>query len=191
MENLDGPEPEVPAIPRDAATLILIRDRETRPQVLMGQRGATASFFPSRFVFPGGAVDKSDWTVPLAAPMNATCLARLARHDAEPDLTGGLVAAAIRELWEETGLILGTPGGWDTTPPKGWETFAATGHRPTGEGLTYLFRAITPTVLPKRFDARFLMADAALLKTDPDDFSRADSELSYLQWIPLDEARNF
>ena len=36
-----------------------------------------------------------------------------------------------------------------------------------------------------------LMADAALLKTDPDDFSRADSELSYLQWIPLDEARNF
>ena len=110
---------------------------------------------------------------------------------AQPDLTGGLVAAAIRELWEETGLILGTPGGWDTTPPKGWETFAATGHRPTGEGLTYLFRAITPTVLPKRFDARFLMADAALLKTDPDDFSRADSELSYLQWIPLDEARNF
>ena len=42
---------------RNAATVILLRDRLENPRVLMGQRGANAAFMPNKFVFPGGAVD--------------------------------------------------------------------------------------------------------------------------------------
>lgn len=57
---------------RDAATVIVLRDRATDPHVLMGQRGATAAFMPNKFVFPGGAVDAGDAHVPLARPLPAT-----------------------------------------------------------------------------------------------------------------------
>ena len=70
-----------PAI-RDAATIIVLRDRATRPAVLMGQRGANASFMPSKFVFPGGAVDAIDAEVPLAGPLPEPCLSRLAEDSA-------------------------------------------------------------------------------------------------------------
>ncbi|MFP4406139.1 MAG: DNA mismatch repair protein MutT, partial [Rhodosalinus sp.] len=42
---------------RDAATVIVLRDRDTRPRILMGQRGSAAAFMPNKVVFPGGAVD--------------------------------------------------------------------------------------------------------------------------------------
>ena len=166
---------------RDAATVILVRDRE-RPHVLMGQRGARAAFMPSKFVFPGGAVDPSDALVPLAlCEPHASRLADGGR---------GLVAAGIRELWEEAGLVLGAPGPFPD-PPPGWEGFAATGHRPSAEGMAFVFRAITPPGRPRRFDARFLMVDAHRLAGDPDDFSAASDELAALQWIPLADARSF
>ena len=50
---------------------------------------------------------------------------------------------------------------------------------------------MTPTGAPRRFDARFLVADAIDLCTDPDDFSGAEDELSHLQWVPLAKARDF
>ena len=53
---------------RNAATVMVLRDRTTDPHVLMGQRGAKAAFMPSKFVFPGGAVDAADADVPLSAP---------------------------------------------------------------------------------------------------------------------------
>ena len=52
---------------RNAATVILLRDRLENPQVLMGQRGAKAAFMPNKFVFPGGAVDAEDTNIALAA----------------------------------------------------------------------------------------------------------------------------
>ncbi|MFV2002856.1 MAG: DNA mismatch repair protein MutT, partial [Paracoccaceae bacterium] len=63
---------------RDAATVILLRDAHTRPRVLMGQRGAQAAFMPDKFVFPGGALDAADASVPLSAPLSAKCASRLA-----------------------------------------------------------------------------------------------------------------
>lgn len=92
---------------RDAATVIVLRDAATRPRVLMGQRGKDAAFLPSKFVFPGGAVDGVDHTIPLAAPPRAACAAALA-HDSALD-PAVLIAAATRELWEETGLLVGAP----------------------------------------------------------------------------------
>lgn len=177
---------------RDAATIILIRDAATTPRILMGQRGAKAAFMPNRFVFPGGALDPCDLAVPLAAPLSKPCDDRL-DDDSKPGLGPGLVAAAIRELWEEAGLILGTPGDWGPHDgiPADWADFAATGHLPDPRALSFVFRAITPPGRPRRFDARFFLADAANLAGDPDNFDRASDELSHLQWIPLHEVRNF
>jgi 8-oxo-dGTP pyrophosphatase MutT (NUDIX family) len=175
---------------RDAATVIVLRDAETRPSVLMGQRGAGAAFMPSRFVFPGGALDAGDAAVPLAATVAEPCASRL-EEAAPAGIANALAACAIRELWEETGLVLGVPGRWPGAPPPDWAGFAATGHVPSAEGLTFVFRAITPPGRPRRFDARFFLVDAERIAGDPDDFSRASDELSHLQWIPLDEVRNF
>ncbi|KMK68106.1 NUDIX hydrolase [Puniceibacterium sp. IMCC21224] len=176
---------------RNAATVIVLRDRDTTPRILMGQRGATAAFMPNKFVFPGGAVDAADADIPLATALLPLCAARL-NEDAAPGLAHALATAAIRELWEETGLVLGQPGVWPgTTPPPDWAGFAATGHVPTADALQFVFRAITPPGRPRRFDARFFLLDAGALATDPDDFSAASDELSLLQWIPLDAVRSF
>jgi len=174
---------------RNAATVIVLRNRETTPQVLMGQRGANAAFMPNKFVFPGGAVDAQDTDVPLMTHLPAGCAARLAEDSAE-DLSHALAVAAIRELWEETGLVLGQKGPWAGTPPEDWAAFAKTGHRPVAHSLQFVFRAITPPGRPRRFDARFFLVDASEIVSDLDDFSAAQEELSHLQWVPLDRARH-
>jgi len=185
-----APEPGPPI--RDAATVILVRDAATVPKLLMGQRGAGAAFMPSKFVFPGGAVDtEADWHGRLAALPGPACRARLAVGCA-PGLPEALMRAAIRELWEETGLILGTaadpapdPAGWHAD----WHGLLAAGAQPSAAGLSFLFRAVTPPGRPRRFDARFFLADAGHLLGDPDDLSRASGELSHLHWCGLDEVR--
>ncbi|MFC6686450.1 NUDIX hydrolase [Jhaorihella thermophila] len=176
---------------RNAATVIVMRDRASgNPSILMGQRGAKAAFMPNKFVFPGGAVDPADAQVPLGSPLSGICRARLS-EEAPEGLHHALAGAAVRELWEETGLILGVPGDWPDAPPAGWRGFAATGHLPAAHGLQFVFRAITPPGRPRRFDARFFLVDAAEVANDLDDFSGAEDELSHLQWIPLSEVRNF
>ncbi|MFS4582526.1 NUDIX hydrolase [Phaeobacter sp. C3_T13_0] len=176
---------------RDAATIIAVRDRMgDDPQVLMGQRGAKAAFMPNKVVFPGGAVDPGDAGIPLATLLPEICQNRL-NEQSETDLHHALAVAAIRELWEETGLILGQPGTWPTSPDHDWVDFASTGHLPAAEMLQFVFRAITPPGRPRRFDARFFLVDAAHISSDVDDFSRASDELSHLQWIPLSQVRTY
>jgi len=175
---------------RDAATVVLIRRDQDTPRVLMGQRGKGAAFMPSKFVFPGGAVDQADRTVPAARPLPAETARRL-RLRADPALAEALAIAAIRELWEETGLALSHPEGArpEGAPPADWESFFAAGHYPAADGLEFIFRAITPPGRPRRFDARFFLVDAQRVQGDPDDFSRAGTELSYLSWLTLAQAR--
>lgn len=175
---------------RNAATIIMLRDTGTRPRVLMGQRGKGAAFMPSKFVFPGGAVDAADADVPLARPLPPICAERL-REDSAHDLSHPLATAAIRELWEETGLILGIPGNWADPVPQDWNSYAASGHIPAANALQFVFRAITPPGRPRRFDARFFLIDAAEIASDLDDFSSACDELSHLQWVPLAKTREF
>jgi len=174
---------------RNASTVIVLRDRMTKPHILMGQRGANAAFMPNKFVFPGGAVDAGDHTVPLASTLLPPNDIRLA-EDGDPHLAPALAAAAIRELFEETGQILGQPGNWPDAPPD-WKSFASSGYRPHAAPLQFVFRALTPPGRPRRFDARFFLIDAADIASDLDDFSRASDELSHLQWIALDDVRGF
>ena len=175
---------------RNAATVIVLRNRMTEPAILMGQRGAKAAFMPNKFVFPGGAVDADDGLIPLATPLNDLCHTRLA-DDAPGDMQHALAAAAIRELWEETGLVLGTPGTWAGEAPVDWHGFANTGHLPAAGDLQFVFRALTPPGRPRRFDARFFLVDAGAIQGDLDDFTHASDELSHLQWIKLSDARSF
>ncbi len=171
---------------RDAATIILVRDIGLTPRILMGQRGKSAAFMPEKYVFPGGAVDRSDGDLPFARPLEPVCQDRL--NWASEDVSAeALAGAAIRELWEETGQCLGSQGVW-RDPPKGWRGFAEKGLLPDAGALNFFFRAITPPGRPRRFDARFFLADAAALATDPDDFGEAEDELAHLHWVGLDDA---
>ncbi|EDM71675.1 hydrolase, NUDIX family protein [Roseobacter sp. AzwK-3b] len=176
---------------RNASTVIALRDRRKDPHVLMGQRGATAAFMPNKFVFPGGAVDEADASVPLARPLPGLCAQRLT-EESPRDLAHALAAAAIRELWEETGLMLGRTGDWPSPAvPTDWTGFADRGLLPSAEALQFVFRAITPPGRPRRFDARFFLVDADVIAGDLDDFSAACDELSHLQWVPLARVRDF
>ncbi len=174
---------------RDAATIILIRPDHAGPHVLMGQRGQGAAFMPNKFVFPGGAVDDTDKGLldPLTLDpesLRRLCLANPSGCDA------ALVAAGIRELWEETGLALARDGVPFAAPvPENWQDFAGKGYLPAAAAMRYMFRAVTPPGRPRRFDARFFISLADQVVGDLDDFSRASGELSHLQWVPLDKAR--
>jgi 8-oxo-dGTP pyrophosphatase MutT (NUDIX family) len=179
------PDADVPV--RDAATLILWRDGPSGAEVLMGQRGGSAAFMPSKYVFPGGAVDDADAGTPLARPLSEVCAGRLAIDGARPAVA--LAAAAIRELWEEAGLRLGMSAKWPGQPQEAWRSFASGGAVPDAAALSFVFRAITPPGRPRRFDARFFLANAASVLGDPDDFGQATDELSHLHWVPLAEAR--
>ena len=156
-----------PVAIRAAATVVLWRASAGGHQVLMGQRGAAAVFMPSKYVFPGGAVDPGDAADPL--PLSALCAHRLTQR-CGPEAPGpsALAGAALRELREETGLHVAP-----TASPA----------------LRFLFRAITPPGRPRRFDARFFLLDAAHLACAPDDLTGAGDELSHLHWIGLREAR--
>ena len=177
---------------KDAASVILIRNRKTNPSVLMGQRGKNAAFMPKKFVFPGGAVEETDFQINSFKPLNVTCKTRMA-YECNEALVLALTNAAIRELFEETGIILGTKGKWSGNIPYEWKQFVDLGLVPDGSKFQFVFRAITPPGRPRRFDARFLYLDADLLSAnvDLDDFSRASDELSHLQWIPIQDVRRF
>lgn len=102
-------------------------------------------------------------------------------------LPEALAAAAIRELWEETGLRMACNAEW--IAPDAWREFASAGLAPHAAALRFFFRAVTPPGRPRRFDARFFLADADALAGDPDDFSAAEDELRHLHWVPLAEVR--
>lgn len=177
--------PEVPI--RDAATVLLLRRTSAGASVLMGMRGAQAVFMPSKYVFPGGAVDAADATAPLAKPLGQIHAARLRaepRPGTNPD-PHAIAAAALRELAEETGQLIGVKD----AQASAWPGYAEAGLGADASSLIYIFRAITPPGRPRRFDAHFFAADAASLTSDPDDFSRACDELSHLHWVPLPEVR--
>ena len=181
-------EADTAPAPRPAATVLLVRRTAGVASVLMGQRGAEAVFMPSKYVFPGGGLDAGDGHAELATSLDTACLARIEQR-AEAGLGPALAAAAVRELWEETGLILGEKSLWSNPAPEGWQSFAALGYRPDAAALRFLFRAITPPGRSRRFDARFFLADAAHLSGDPDDFTHASDELSHLHWVALSDAR--
>jgi 8-oxo-dGTP pyrophosphatase MutT (NUDIX family) len=179
--------------PRDAATLILVDRSGTTPKVLLGKRHHGHSFMPGKFVFPGGRVDPTDRQMPIAKPLDMQAEQSLMRHTKRPSATKAraIALAAIRETFEETGLLLGMRQDGPLKAPTGpWSDFAKAGFYPDLSALHFIARAITPSRRPKRFDTRFFAVDASAIAHKVDGVVHADAELVELVWLPISEARS-
>jgi 8-oxo-dGTP pyrophosphatase MutT (NUDIX family) len=135
--------PKPPVMPRPAATILLLRDGAEGLEVLMVCRNREVDFASGALVFPGGRVDPGD--------------AALGEGD---DPLEPFRVAAIREAWEESGLLVARPG----TKRAGEGAFAAhlagLGLVPDTAALVRYAHWITPASSPKRFDTHFFLAPA-------------------------------
>src|SRR5882724_6912429 len=93
--------------PKDAATLVIVRHDGGAPRVLMGQRHGNMAFMANKYVFPGGRIDAADMRISVSNQLKPHVAAR-AGHGSTPARARGLALAAIRETFEETGILLGT-----------------------------------------------------------------------------------
>jgi 8-oxo-dGTP pyrophosphatase MutT (NUDIX family) len=171
--------------PKDAATLILVRRDQAQPRVLMGKRAGTNAFMPDKYVFPGGRVDPHDGKAIAWEELRPEVEGQLRLHSRR--LPRSMALTAIRELFEETGLIMGRSAEMPDTCPIGWEDFHRMDIAPDLAPMTFIGRAVTPPYRPRRFDARFFMAEAeeALIDERP---PVDGAELSDLQWVTLADA---
>lgn len=177
--------PGEPPVPRDAATLILYRNTSDGPRILMGCRSEGHDFMPNKYVFPGGRVDDEDVLAPSLTELAEAEHETLAIGAARP--TRAFPLTAIREVFEETGLIVGRKAGRLHGVPASWAGYYDQGAAPSLINFHFLGRAITPPMRHKRFDARFLMANAD--ETLIDDRPPIDGrELADLRWFTLAEA---
>ena len=179
--------------PKDAATLIIIDRTGRDPKVLMGRRHHGHRFMPGKFVFPGGRIEASDRSMLALGALNARAekalLARVTRPTVQRARALGL--AAIRETFEETGLLLGTKeyGPPASAPPGPWESFRERGVLPNLEALQLVARAITPPKRPKRFDTRFFAIDRDHVADEVPGIVGPESELIELAWVSIAEAK--
>ena len=103
----DAPQTGQRLRPRDAATLIVVR-KGARPTVLMGRRAPGHVFMASKWVFPGGRIERADFTAAAASDLDPDSAARL-QAEIAPRRARALALAAVRETFEETGLRLARP----------------------------------------------------------------------------------
>lgn len=190
----------MPKRPLDAAGLLLIRDNRGNSgglEILLGRRRHQARAFPGEYVFPGGLVEAADrrpsgFPEALAAPC--------------PGLDGKtrrylpvFARAALRECYEETGLLLVSGSLPAPTAPGGsrdpvWQAFADAALAPGFAALLPVARAITPLGYPRRFHSRFFMAvlggTAQVRPADPERPLAGDGELEDLAWVPVADTRD-
>jgi 8-oxo-dGTP pyrophosphatase MutT (NUDIX family) len=163
--------------PVDATTVVLWRKRRGGTvEVLMGRRHRNHVFMPHAWVFPGGRVDAVDRMMAPVADLRDDVRARLERA-ANPTRARAIAAAGVREVFEETGLLLGEATPDDDPAPL----------RPRLDTLDYYFRAITPPGRARRFDARFLIANA---EDAGGAITGGDGELLDVDFRSIEESRN-
>jgi len=178
--------------PRDAATLILIDRSGPTPKVLLGRRHARHAFMPDVFVFPGGRLDPADRLLPATGELDPRIEARLMQRVRKPSRSKAraLALTAIRECFEETGLLIGerrtdapdTPGGR-------WHDIVENSIMPDLSGLHFIARAITPPRRPRRYDSRFFAVDVACVRHRVEGVTGPDAELTELVWLPIGDVR--
>ncbi|WP_036484134.1 NUDIX hydrolase [Nitratireductor basaltis] len=177
-----------PLRPKDAATLILLDRSASVPRVLMGRRHQRHTFMPGRYVFPGGRTDPGDGRIRLAATLHPDEASKLrARAGRLSDTRARAIAmSAIRETYEEAGLLLGRRGDFRTRSPQ-WQAFVEAGIEPCLDRLRLIARAITPPGRVRRYDTRFLATfrdDVAVELPQ----GGPTEELEELLWLPIAEA---
>jgi 8-oxo-dGTP pyrophosphatase MutT (NUDIX family) len=159
---------------RDAASLILLRGEGRDLELLAGRRPMTARFMPGVYVFPGGAVDAEDrrsWHVEAAADNLPPRLVRCAR-------------AALRETWEEAGVLFGHAA--DAKLAPGHDSLVAAAYAAAGvvaaiDRLRYVGRAITPARVFRRFNTRFFLGEGGDIVGEP----HPSDELEDVRWHPI------
>lgn len=184
-DTVEEPPPE-PAEAFPAATVVLMRDSDSGPEVLLLRRHRRSGFVPGAWVFPGGRVDRAD-----ADPSLLDRCRGLAR-DPEPGVPFWM--AAIREAFEETGVFLARSaaadegaGGWlpDASSSREVETVRRAlmddeatlldvVHRLDAEldarPMVHAAHWVTPVVEPRRYDTHFFVAvvpDGRTARPDP------------------------
>ncbi len=182
-----------PAAPRLASTVMLLRDVEGGPgvEVFVQRRVSTMAFAANMVVFPGGGVDPrdADEALPWAGPSSLEWAERLRTTDAEARM---LVAAAVREVFEECGILLAGPDpdtlvgdvSGDPWPARRQallsreqslsEVLTQAGLFLRSDLLSYRAHWITPAVEPRRYDTRFFAALAPVGQLADDQTSEAD-----------------
>ncbi len=167
--------------PRDAATLIIVRDNQ---EVLLGVRSAGHVFMPHMYVFPGGRVDSGDARVPAPVGLRADVESKILKSTSAARARA-IAMTAVRETFEETGLILGhAVEAPPVTRSSHWQPFYQTGFVPALDKLDYVARAVTPPNNVRRYDARFFMVDAKWISGT----LQGNGELEDLRWVAIDEA---
>jgi 8-oxo-dGTP pyrophosphatase MutT (NUDIX family) len=161
--------PAAPAEPRDASTVVVLRDKADPAasgfEVLLVKRSREVDFMAGAHVFPGGRLDKDDSSPTVRALLSASkaVLHKNLGEDIDARHAAGLYVAAIRETFEEAGLLYGQLA-------PGWALPAA--RRAVNEGALFptmvssvdvaalvpWVRWVTPPISPRRFDARFFLA---------------------------------
>ena len=198
----------IPAPTRPAATVVLLREEDAGLEALLLRRHRRSGFAADAWVFPGGVVDKADRDPEVAdrldGPTVAEWAARLGCED--PAEAQGYVVAAIREAFEETGILLAHPDPTGPTQLHDGESLAVArrallndvvslrdvavgnGLRLAGGALVYVAHWITPEPEPRRYDTRFFAAlapEGALCEVH-------DEEMTDYAWLrPADAVERF
>ena len=178
--------------PKDASTLILLDRSGAEPKVLMGKRHDRHVFMPGAYVFPGGRVDPIDRSMPVAASLDPRAEQKLMAHIKRPNAAKAraLALAAVRETFEETGLLLGAKASaMPAKPDNAWAAFVDAGILPDLSTMHFVARAVTPPRRKRRYDTRFFTADASTIAHRIEGKVGADFELVELVWPPLSEVK--
>lgn len=176
--------------PRDAACLIIIDRTHGAPRILMGRRRADQVFLPDKFVFPGGRVEASDRTAACVGALHPATQALLLldmKPTASVARARALALCAVRETFEETGVLVGLASSVAPKPAAAaWSALGALGIAPKIGGLRLLARAITPPGRSRRYDTRFfcVSSEEIVWRTAP-----RDAELSDIGWFTMEEAQ--
>jgi 8-oxo-dGTP pyrophosphatase MutT (NUDIX family) len=188
-ESRDAALGKGPLRPRDAATLVLLDRSGGQTMVLMGRRHARHVFMPGKFVFPGGRTDPADSRVPVAEGLHPAEQEKIAKGTRiGPARARAIALSAVREAYEEAGLLIGRRGRFETMKPD-WQSFAEHGVQPSLGCLRFVARAITPPGRVRRFYTRFFAcwrSDVAVVLPD----GGPTDELQEIVWLPLAEARS-
>jgi 8-oxo-dGTP pyrophosphatase MutT (NUDIX family) len=178
-ESIEDP-PAVPAQPRPAATIVLLRDGDNGLELLLMRRNRSAGFVPGAYVFPGGRVDGTDAGLEILERLDGvtteSAAERLSLDTGDPPAIAYYLAA-LREAFEETGILVALrPDG--TAPPTAAEddavddirnrlmdddlsfadAIAGLECRIDGDAIEYIAHWITPQPEPRRYDTRFFAA---------------------------------
>jgi 8-oxo-dGTP pyrophosphatase MutT (NUDIX family) len=188
------------AEPRHASTIIVVRDGADGIEAYLMRRQTSMAFAAGKYVFPGGGMHPSDITqdVPWAGPSPAAWATRL---ECDESLARGLVVAAVRETFEETGVLLAGPdestvladaSSADMQAARAAleEGEVAFGDFLRGHGLVLrsdLIGAwahwITPTFEPRRYDTRFFVAALP----EGQRVGEMSREADHASWMPLSQ----